>query len=633
MALTMAACGNTASASGGPVEAGVIVEKCDGLADGFIMGADVSSLLAEEASGVIYRDFDGNEADCLAVMASAGVNYIRVRVWNDPFDADGNGYGGGNCDIQTAVILGQRAAKYGMGLLVDLHYSDFWADPAKQMAPKAWADMGMEEKTAAVYDYTAACLKTLSEAGVEVGMIQIGNETTTGFCGETSVPRVMKLMASAAQAVRDTAPDTLICVHYTNPEDGDYSLLAATLDVNGVDYDVFASSYYPYWHGTLENLTKQLALIAEKYGKKVMVAETSYAYTLEDADGSPNTIGEQLTYEKKYPFTVQGQTTAIADLITAVASIGDAALGVFYWEPAWITVPGDTYEERSALWEEYGSGWASSWASEYDPDDAGVYYGGSAVDNQALFDSDGNPLESLKVFSYIRTGAVCALAVDSVEPVYLTVKLNNPITLPETVTAVYNDGSTAEVEVLWGDVDLDAMSASAVGTYEVPGTAGGKEVSCFVSMVDENYVENYSFEDADCSMWRVDDIASAVQTDFQVKKTDAFSGTTSLHFWNADAVEFSVEQDCDGLRPGVYKFSIEAQGGDVGEDAVMYIYAVADGVRYEQAFAVNGWVDWQNPVVEGIVCETGSVTVGVYIKTAGGGWGTLDDFLLNPDGT
>jgi len=109
-----------------------------------------------------------------------------------------------------------------------------------------------------------------------------------------------------------------------------------------------------------------------------MVAETAWAYTLEDTDGHANTIGEKPNYEKQYSFTVQGQANEISSVIRAVASLGDACVGVFYWEPAWIAVPAESLEARKALWEQYGSGWASSYASEYDPTDAGVYYGGCA---------------------------------------------------------------------------------------------------------------------------------------------------------------------------------------------------------------------------------------------------------------
>lgn len=617
------------TACGGADEPTILVPKVENLPENFIMGADVSSLLAQEASGVIYYNFDGEEQDLLKTLSEAGVNYIRVRVWNDPFDAEGNGYGGGNCTLDTAIDIGKRAAEYDMKLLVDFHYSDFWADPAKQQAPKAWEAMTVDEKEQAIYDYTVESIQKIQDAGVTIGMVQIGNETTKGFCGEITVPKQYTLMASAAKAVRDTNSEILIAVHYTNPESENYNTIAATLEVYGVDYDVFATSYYPYWHGTLENLKAQLQAVIDRSGKKVMVAETSYAYTAQDTDGHGNSIGEQLTYDKPYPFTVQGQARELSDVIQTMADLGDSAIGVFYWEPAWITVPGGNWEEKSAKWEANGSGWASSYSADYDSEDAGVYYGGSACDNQAMFDANGHPLESLKTFSYVRTGTDVAPAIDSIESVYVTVKLNNEIILPETVPATYNNGDVTDVAVVWDEtVDIAAISASEVGTYPITGIAEGAEVTCYINMVEENYVSNYSFEDEDTSMWRITE--AAVTTDYQEKTTDAHSGSMSLHFWNADAVEFTVEQDITGLREGEYTFSIQIQGGDVKEGAEMYIYVISDGQRYEQSFMVDGWAVWQNPAIENISCTSGSMTIGVSIKAAGGAWGTMDDFLLNP---
>lgn len=618
----------TLSGSGWKAEPTILVPKVEGLSQDFLLGADVSSLLAEEASGVVYKNFEGEPQDMLKTLSEAGVNYVRVRVWNDPFDAEGNGYGGGNCTVDTAIQIGRRAAQYGMGLLVDFHYSDFWADPAKQQTPKAWANLTLEEKEQAIYDDTVESIQRIQNSGVTIGMVQIGNETTKGFCGETTVPKQYALMASAAKAVRDTNPEIQIVVHYTNPDCEKYKTIAATLEVYGVDYDIFATSYYPYWHGTLENLTQQLQAVIDRSGKKVMVAETSWAYTLEDTDGHGNTIGQQLTYDKPYPFTVQGQARELSDVIELMAHFGDSAVGVFYWEPGWISVPGETWEERNSLWEANGSGWASSYSADYDPDDAGVYFGGSACDNQALFDAQGNPLESLKTFTYVRTGTDVEPRIDSVEPVSVTVKQNNEIILPETVPAIYNNGNVENVAVAWDETaDLAAISGAEIGTYSVTGVAEGTEVTCSINIVEENYVANYSFEDADTSMWCIAEAAPTV--DFQNKATDAYTGSMALHFWNADKVEFTVQQTITDLREGEYCFSIQAQGGNMNKDAQMYIYAISDGKRYEQPFAVNGWVVWQNPCIEKIPCSSGQMTVGVSVQAAGA-WGTMDDFLLNP---
>ena len=156
-------------------DAGIYVEPIPDLSDSFIRGMDVSSILAEEKSGVKYYNADGIEQDVFTTMAEAGVNYARIRVWNDPYDENGNGYGGGNNDLATAIALGKRATENGMKVCIDFHYSDFWADPAKQMCPKAWVGMSLEEKSNALYEYTKDSLTQLLDNGVDVCMVQVGN--------------------------------------------------------------------------------------------------------------------------------------------------------------------------------------------------------------------------------------------------------------------------------------------------------------------------------------------------------------------------------------------------------------------------------------------------------------------------
>ena len=606
------------------------VEKVEGLRDDFLLGADVSTLLAQEASGVIYRGFDGQPQDMLKTLSENGFNCVRVRVWVDPFDKNGHGYGGGNCTAETAGEIGARAARYGMKLLVDFHYSDFWADPGKQQAPKAWAGLSVEEKAQKLKAYTAESLATIRAAGADIGMVQIGNETTKGICGEVSVPKMCALYRAGCEAVRAFDPAVRIAIHFTNPEAGNYAKLAYMLASNRVDYDVFASSYYPYWHGTLENLQAQLSAVTEKYGKEVMVAETQWAYTTADGDGSANTIGEELKYEKPYPFTVQGQSRELRDVAAAVAAL-DKGIGVFYWEAGWIPVPGGTWEERSRLWEQYGSGWASSYAGAYDPNDAGRYYGGSACDNQALFDFEGNPLESLKTFALLRTGSDAPVRPDALESAVVTVRAGEGLTLPETVPAVFTDGSRAETEVVWDEAQVRALSTATVGQFVIHGTGGGQPALCYVNVVEANYLENYSFEDEDLSMWVITPLAAEPQADFQVKALDAYSGQVALHFWNGTAVEWKCEQTVTDLPEGTWRVSVKGQGGDTGDDADIRLYVIADGQTYTAPMTFHGWVNWQEAVIEHIPCASGTLTVGVYVRCRGGGWGTFDDFLLNPE--
>ena len=632
-----------ASCGGGKVtpldaKSDIYVKKVENIPEGFIFGMDVSSVLAEEASGVKYYGFDGREQDIFKTLAQAGVTHIRVRVWNDPFDENGNGYGGGNNDINAAVEIGKRATKYGLSLIVDFHYSDFWADPGKQMVPKAWRGMSIEDKTDAVYKYTKECLEKLKAAGVSVGMVQIGNETNGALCGEKTWFNIQYLMGAGSKAVREVLPEALVAVHFANPERaGAYENYAWRLDYYELDYDVFASSYYPYWHGTLDNLASVLSTVAEKYGKKVMVMETSYAFTPDDTDFSGNTISDGGAIVKDYPFTVQGQANSVRNVIDTIATKTTNGIGVVYWEGAWITVGTSSWEENSAIWEKYGSGWASSYAAGYDPDDAGKYYGGSAVDNQAMFDKTGHPLDSLRVFHLVKSGNVVPLVADAIADVNLMVDLNGKIELPETVDAVMNDDSKKAVPVTWNITDkkLDEMYSGGVKKYDIVGTADGLEAHCYVSMIEYNFLNNYSFEDGELGPWRTNDIGGADELYVEKKSTDSLTGEYHAHFWSAKSgtVEFELEQDALDLPSGKYKFTISIMGGD-GGDTDIYSYAKIDGKVVKTApLKMTVYNEWHTAVIEGIEYSEGqTLTVGVYVKCAGdgnGAWGKIDDGLLN----
>ena len=614
------------------------VQQVENLPEDFILGMDASCVPALEAGGVKYYDHDGSQKDVYEILSENGINYIRVRVWNDPFDADGNGYGGGNCDIENAVAIGKRATQYGMRLLVDFHYSDFWADPGKQMVPKAWTNMDSNEKTEALYQYTKDCLQKLVDAGVDVGMVQIGNETNGAMCGENSSElggwmRIMQLMSAGSRAVREVCPDALVAVHFANPEKvTNYESYGKNLEYYQVDYDVFASSYYPFWHGTLDNLAQVLSDIAETYDKKVMVAETSYAFTAKDTDFCGNTIGDGGGIVKNYPFTVQGQANLVRDVIDTVVNKTTNGIGVFYWEGTWISAGGSSYEENAALWEKYGSGWASSYAAEYDPEDAGKWYGGCAVDNQAFFDAEGKATEALKVFSLVRNGNAVENRPDAIEDTQLILDLNGDIVLPETVNAIMLDNSRQTVAVEWQDVDVNAMKNGGVAQYTITGTADGMTAYCHVSMVNYNYLENWSFEDGE-SDWTATAIGSFDELCVEDKVTDSITGNKHYHFWGAYAntVEFTLEQEVANLKTGKYDYSISIMGGDGGETDIYAYVKINDQIVATADTGITVYNEWHTAAIENIEYTEGDdITVGIYVKCAGpNAWGKIDDALLN----
>jgi len=601
--------------------ANIFVEAVPNLPKNFMFGADISSVIALESSGVKFYGFDGKEQDIFKTLAEAGVNYIRVRVWNNPYSSRGKSYGGGNCDVKHAAAIAARANKYGLKLFIDFHYSDFWADPNKQMAPKAWVNLEVEQKAVALEQFTTDALNEIGKNGV-IGMVQLGNETNSAMSGETKWMNISVLMNAGARAVRKYNKNVKIAVHFANPEQGRYVNNAQYLKNFNVDYDVFASSYYPYWHGTLKNLKAQLLMVKERYGKEVLIAETAYAYTEDDGDGFGNTVSD--SRGQPYPFSVYGQARSVRNVIAAAADVG--AIGVFYWEPAWIPVGRDVYANYEK-WERFGGGWATSYAAEYDPKDAGVWYGGCAVDNQALFDFNGNPLPSLNVFKYAKNGAsMKENFIDAIPDIEITQLLTEPRVLPETVSVLYADGSKQAVPITWDKTQLDAVKK--IGDYVINGETSGKAaVKCYLSIELKNCIVNGDFEDTNMKMWNVSGAVSA-EGHIERRTADARSGEASFHFWDSKPLDFTVTQDISELEPGTYMLTAYLQGDKGGPDAELFIFAQA-GSLYERAnIKLEGYKNFQQAIVNFKLSKSGSVTVGFTVKCAAGGWGGWDDFKL-----
>lgn len=625
-------------------------KKVENMTDDFIIGMDASSVIAEEASGVKYYDFDGQEKDVFEILSNNGVNYIRVRIWNNPFDSEGHGFGGGNNDLATAIKIGKRATANNMKLLVDFHYSDFWADPAKQQAPRAWVDMDILDKMDALYAFTKESLQAMKDEGIDVGMVQVGNETSAGRMAgvSNSFSQFTGLLNKGYDATKEVYPNALVAVHFANPEKADnYRNWAASLKKNNAKYDVFGSSYYPYWHGTLENLGNILSEIAETYDKKTMVLETSYAFTEEDTDFYGNTVGTGSDVAKPYPFSIAGQANCFRDVVDTVVNHCTNGIGVCYWEGTWISVGTESWEENHEKWEKYGSGWAASYAAEYDPVDAGKWYGGCAVDNQAFFDAKGHALESLKVLNNVRFGNDAPLYVDGVEDARVSYYTYEDFTLPETVNVVYNTNERSPLPVEWEPFDIPAAKAAGNAKYDILGKAEGYdgEVHCYLQIMEKNFLDNYGFENgADYSPWRMTNLSETeLSDDYKVlpTKENPQTGDWAFHFWakNADVAKFEVEQDVVLESSGTYKFQASLLGGTdispaAAENQVIYLYAKINGVEVgRQTMNFKGYASgYSDFVLTGIEYEAGqTLTVGFHMEShvETNPWGDVDDCMLN----
>ena len=692
------------------IEAPIHVEKVPGLSKDFIHGVDVSTYLSEIQSGVEYKDENGTVKNMFEIFKNAGVNYVRLRVWNCPFRTDENGkilyvddegkeytedqvtttqhedgyyeysltdsgktvyregYGAGNCDIDAAVATGKIATSYGMKVLIDFHYSDFWADPAKMKCPKAWEGMSIDQKAAALSNYTTESLNKLKAAGVDVGMVQIGNEINGGMAGERDWANVSKLLDAGSKAVRAVDPNILIAVHYADPHRENYQTgRAKALDDANIDYDVFASSYYSFWHGSPENLTNVLKTIAETYHKKVMVAEVSYCTTTGDGDGAANVVNAN-TSPLSYSIDPlgEGQAAAVRDAIAAVSAVGEAGIGTFYWEPAWVPVGNyagaDESQKEAVLasnidkWEKYGSGWASMWSGPegggYDPgvsEDKSTH--GSQWDNQAMFDFDGKALPSINVYKWVYTGAEGPVQVSGVDTASYTMNYKDTPQLPGAVNVNLNDGSIVEnVPVTWDPAQLEALKTATFGEYTIDGTlaeftytskgetitvpAGQQKTICAVTITGTNYLPNGSFEDGETG-WTV--TGASLKTDGS--GGNAKSGNNYYDAWNQNAIDFSLEQSITTTLPsGKYALFGYYQGTNVttvSEDSGLtatVTYKNGETKTYTGAIEIpNTWKVFHRAMATGILINQNVASVKITSRVAcsgSGPWVVADDINL-----
>ena len=421
------------------------VKKLNNMSQSSIRGMDISSYTALKKAGVKYYDFDGKETSLLKVLHDNGVNYIRIRIWNDPTNEKGETYGGGANDVAAGLEIAKEAAQYDMKLLLDFHYSDFWADPALQKIPKAWEkDKNDTEKMKQnVYDFTKDTIKKFQEVGADIGMVQVGNEITNGMLdimpdyskGETykdtwgnakNAKILCGYLKAGIKAVRECTPKALVTLHLESMGYGKCSEIMNAWERNGVDYDVFGSSFYQFWQGNssknaLAGLQK-IENLAKSRGKMYAVMETSWLNSLKDADGTSNVIGEGHTNAKVYSDDPQGQVDALTDMYQTLLS-NDNGLGAFYWEGAWIPVKAGwtNWKYNKDMSDRYGTGWAAQGAKGYYPDNKMYYngqpaWGGSSWDNQTLFDSNGYPLQSLKFYKdSVSKGKEQIIALKSVD--------------------------------------------------------------------------------------------------------------------------------------------------------------------------------------------------------------------------
>ena len=466
-------------------------------------------------------------------------------------------------------------------------------------------------------------MQALVEADAMPDMVQIGNEVNGGMLwpvGKTwkegaeeigGYDGFAALLNMGIKAVRDTDPHNddpqeraRIVIHLANGGDNDlYRRVFDALTARHVDYDVIGLSYYSYWHGSLDDLKSNMNDISERYQKDVVIAETAYAATLNDADGFANLFGGERDQNLGgYKATVLGQATAIRDVMEAIAQVPNGrGLGIFYWEPDWIAAE--------------GAGWKTG--------------EGDAWENQAMFSFKGEALPSMNVFNLVKPGSgsvYLPATIARTYPAKLDMTLGDTPSLPAEVQAGYSDDSIRNVLVTWETPDPTALAQG--GEVKVQGTVNGTDLKAILTInvsTQKNYVENPGFETGNFTSWTIDGDSDAA--DISKETSNVHAGSYALHYWKGEPFAFTLSQTVTGLPNGTYSLSAWLQGS--GGEKTLQLYVSDYGGETLTVDTMNtGWLAWTTPTIPEITITEGKCTISLKVVSDAGSWAFFDDVSL-----
>ncbi|HUA06139.1 MAG TPA: glycosyl hydrolase 53 family protein [Solirubrobacteraceae bacterium] len=352
-------------------------------------GADLSFEPQEEAAGAHFTD-SGVPGSPLSILNEHGLNYVRLRLWVDPPP--------GYSDLASDLRMARRIKAAGDKLYLDIHYSDFWADPQHQDIPAAWQGQDLGQLTTTVKNYTAQVIGAFAAQGTPVDMVSIGNEIRNGILwpvgqvdwatnsGWDNLATLLKAGVAGARAANPSGHRLLVMLHFDEGgNNADSTEFYDNMVAEGVPFDVIGLSYYPFFHGPLTDMKANVDALAASFGKPIVIAESQYPWTLAGGDSTGNFVWEASQVSDGYPATPGGQLSFYNDVLSILAQVPHGlGTGLFYWEPEWIP----------------GVGWEPG--------------AGTPNDNLTLFSFTGQALPSVGLFQ--NPIAVCARYDPSAQP-------------------------------------------------------------------------------------------------------------------------------------------------------------------------------------------------------------------------
>lgn len=640
------------------------------LREDFAFGVDASMTQAIEEAGGVYYNEQGQEQDVFQILRKSGVNFVRFRLWNKPSNIRRMNYGGGNNDAKLDLKLAKRAKAANLNVMLDFHYSDFWADPDHQQVPMEWGDLEQKDIPAKIEEFTKDTLQTFKDAGVTVDAVQIGNEINNGMCGyainwndtKTSYDVMSDMLKHGISGAKAVYPDIKTIVHLANGGNTEeFKSFYGALEERKVNYDIIGASYYPHLSGSLEDLKTNLDSVTKLTNKPAMVVETSWGFTDETAyvgegeDKKQATINTYSSADEDiggYLTGEQSQATCIRDIANTLANIDNGlGLGMFWWEPGWLPVLAQSSTKTGGQWatyagESYQAVGDDSKRASYEAADADGLATLATWSNQGWFSYTGKALSSLKTYSYLKEGKnevkETATKARKTELSY-TLNLAAHETLPTTGKIETNLGAIRDAKIEWSAEAIEAVKS--LGVHEgLTGVLNGQypvtaKANCIQNYVVDPGFENQGTTDDLKDPWKIESVTPAGEKIVKLdRKKDIRSGKTDLNwFHSSEDFSFKISQTID-LPAGTYTlrtYILAVEFSKIPHTSLKLYMEKEDGTRLGEldicdADHLKGWsAGYQECAIKDInIPSQMKVKIGLEGSAKMGAWAHNDDWEL-----